>query len=1114
MNRSVCNNNSPCCEVQVPSVNLEVLEEDKMGDQSNPTTKNNVQNKMDLESHLRGLILNNGMPNAEPNAVSQNPVNLPMAQRTSQAQSPHPTTAVAKRGNAGRAFPTSFKEPNQGRRRGPNDQAVEHQYPAPPKSSPDEHSNPPKIPASSRKLDQAKASRVQSSHPPAHGQLPMIGGPATMPFTRRRTYQPGSQGPSRNSGTPRDQHLTNGQQTEPRRPYSNTHDNYAMPNSTSTLRSRNYNTPEPFSAQQSHYTKRNILNQNQFADYPRPVPQNRQLYEPGMHRLQAGNQYRSQSSLQMSSSSSQAQALFLDQLSSVEIPKATISPDELQEKETLRLVLEEVCQRTITEYERKKDYAFDETSVALKCFGSLASGFATHSADMDLALVSPHSKPEPSSPESEIPRLLEKCLLELGYGVRLLTRTRVPIIKLCEKPTSQLAAKLLEERGKYEKERDAPPKSKKAKTAAAPETPNGRTQTTQLNEAGRKSRSVSPQVVNEAKATDNLDIKTSEASAAEEVDIGRSSKEISVPVLSEVDDAKIDELKLSTDTYDGSTNAPNPDNTNTHEHKLQGPKDAQAVVAVAVEKVTDLSLFSDEELIRLYDLAIGEGWYEPAERAIIVNFKKAVEKYGPDSDHVDLQVVRSDLGTLTDVLKRYRAPPEHHLDFPKTGVGIQCDINFSNHLALHNTRLLKCYGLCDPRVRPMVLFVKTWAKRRKINSPYHGTLSSYGYVLMVLHYLVNIAQPSVAPNLQTTRKAMLDNSPGNDAMIDGYNVRFWRNEAELVDLAKRGMLTHNRDDTVGSLLRGFFQYYAQPHLGFSWAIDVLSLRTEGGLLSKAEKGWTGAKTVISESTNPGQGQKEVRHRYLFAIEDPFEVDHNIARTVVHNGIVAIRDEFRRAHAIIQSAGFRDGKTIDDLFAEAESKENLQYRAFGPLPRKDNASIRGNGKTVDDPRKILGGDGVSTHKNSESPVGKMTGAVVIPRTRISPQSSNGGPASAKDNAVSKPPKIINGKSQNQLNSRNAQVVLKTQNISPNSSAGDTASKDSIPVRQKVGNLKRSRNNGGKDNVLPNKGPLPVEQAALVQDRGFGAVFKNGKEVVGSSGRVGEAGVIPRRGSVNM
>ena len=122
-----------------------------------------------------------------------------------------------------------------------------------------------------------------------------------------------------------------------------------------------------------------------------------------------------------------------------------------------------------------------------------------------------------------------------------------------------------------------------------------------------------------------------------------------------------------------------------------------------------------------------------------------------------------------------------------------------------------------------------------------------------------------------------------------------------------------------------------------WTQDTLSLRTIGGIIPKQAKGWTGAKTEVVDLSGPGPQTKEIRQRYLFAIEDPFEINHNIARTVVHNGIVAIRDEFRRAHTLIKNAGIIPGKGPEDLLAEADEKDHLQYRPFGPRPRKDMAS---------------------------------------------------------------------------------------------------------------------------------------------------------------------------------
>ena len=50
-------------------------------------------------------------------------------------------------------------------------------------------------------------------------------------------------------------------------------------------------------------------------------------------------------------------------------------------------------------------------------------------------------------------------------------------------------------------------------------------------------------------------------------------------------------------------------------------------------------------------------------------------------------------------------------------------------------RLLKTYSELGWYVRPLVLTVKHWAKRRKINDASSGTLSSYAYVILVIHFL-------------------------------------------------------------------------------------------------------------------------------------------------------------------------------------------------------------------------------------------------------------------------------------------------------------------------------------------------------------------------------------------
>jgi terminal uridylyltransferase len=501
-----------------------------------------------------------------------------------------------------------------------------------------------------------------------------------------------------------------------------------------------------------------------------------------------------------------AQTQYLDWIASQEIPLVEITLAELQENEAFRKRLESILKDAVA-----KNYSGDLGTIDLVGFGSLASGFATPDSDMDLALVpiwkddiAQHGTEIPK----EIPRLLERAILDARMGGRLLTRTRVPILKVCQLPSEALYTALSDERKKWD---DLPEEEKYAdppKRSHPPSDPK-------------------PQA-----------------------------------------DQK-------------STTAPNSPN-------LQDPSDIIAAM--------DITEYTGESNKR------GPRQSTPSDSTEAGDAPEKASK--PKEDRPPRQW--------------YREKVLGPLDFPKTGVGIQCDINFSNALGLHNTHLLRCYSLCDPRVRPMILFVKAWAKRRKINNSYSGTLSSYGWVLMVLHYLVNIAQPPVCPNLQLCHQPPTDIQAlehyFKDSTVDGYSVRFWRNEQEIIHAARSNQLTRNTQ-SLGALLRGFFQYYAalnnytygQRIQTFHWTTQVISLRTQGGIRTKLEKDWTGAKTTLKDG-------KEVRHRYLFAIEDPFELDHNVARTVTHNGIVAIRDEFRRAWRILSAIG-RNADPGGGLFDE-------------------------------------------------------------------------------------------------------------------------------------------------------------------------------------------------------
>ncbi|KAF9221687.1 hypothetical protein BS17DRAFT_237453 [Gyrodon lividus] len=259
----------------------------------------------------------------------------------------------------------------------------------------------------------------------------------------------------------------------------------------------------------------------------------------------------------------------------------------------------------------------------------------------------------------------------------------------------------------------------------------------------------------------------------------------------------------------------------------------------------------------------------------------------------DERLSASDLVTmLGDLLERetkFHVKPLPHARIPIVKLsldpspglpsGIACDIGFENRLALENTRLLMCYAMIDPtRVRTLVLFLKVWSKRRKINSPYQGTLSSYGYVLLVIYFLVHVKNPPVLPNLQ--QMPPLRPISQEDTHIGGYNTWFF-DDIEL--LCQRWQSSNI--ESVAELLIDFFRYYSRD---FSYNTGVASIRA--GLIKKESKGW---QNDLSNSKF-----NDARERNRFCIEDPFETDFNVARCVTKEGLYQIRGEFMRASRIL------------------------------------------------------------------------------------------------------------------------------------------------------------------------------------------------------------------------
>ncbi|KIW14457.1 hypothetical protein PV08_07241 [Exophiala spinifera] len=521
-----------------------------------------------------------------------------------------------------------------------------------------------------------------------------------------------------------------------------------------------------------------------------------------------------------------------------------LTPEEARLKENFRRDLELVARETLG----AKYPELDADQIKLKCYGSLANGFALANCDMDLLLFLPSrqdnrksmTSPQPDAEADayedsedeerlfnvEVRRVLEKAFLDKAYGARLLTNTRVPILRICERPPPELLHNLREHRAAWEK----------SSFQSAPEL-----NLTEINQVG----------------------KASQDQVLQEEDSEKNSKEAGAP-----DSVKTNEMQDSIPT----------------EVDVLG----EAIGGLTVED---------------------ESSQKPAKRT------------NPKLEFVG-------------------------------DCGIQCDVNFTNFVAEHNSRLLWTYAKLDPRVGEVGTFVKIWAKARDINTPYRGTLSSYGYILMVLHYLMNIASPPVLPNLQYLAKTEDSWYPDRKiTLFEGFDVRFLRKPEEIQHLQETNSKP-NKESTP-QLLRGFFRYYATRE-GFFWTRDVISIRQPGGIVPKAQKGWTEAKWVEGRNTN-------VRLRYLLAIEDPFEIEHNVARTVGHHGLVSIRDEFRRAWNLLERVGFGEQIPVE-AFLEPVTDRVDTLRKDQDFHRQKQ--LRQMKQDLEDKEKVLleekGRDDVASH----------------------------------------------------------------------------------------------------------------------------------------------------------
>ncbi|KAG5936617.1 hypothetical protein E4U60_002484 [Claviceps pazoutovae] len=202
-------------------------------------------------------------------------------------------------------------------------------------------------------------------------------------------------------------------------------------------------------------------------------------------------------------------------------------------------------------------------------------------------------------------------------------------------------------------------------------------------------------------------------------------------------------------------------------------------------------------------------------------------------------------------------------------LGLACDMNVNNTLALENTRMVRTYVEADPRVRQLAMVIKYWTRRRIINdAAFGGTLSSYTWICLIIAFL-QLRNPPVLPALHQM--------PHKLPKPDGTMSDFADNLKKI-----KGFGNKNKS-SLAELLFQFFRFYAHE---FDYDKHVLSVR-QGKLVTKQDKKWNYA---INNQ---------------LCVEEPFNVSRNLGNTVDEYAFRGIHLELRRAFDLLSQANLEE-----------------------------------------------------------------------------------------------------------------------------------------------------------------------------------------------------------------
>ncbi|KAH8384392.1 hypothetical protein KR200_002931 [Drosophila serrata] len=201
--------------------------------------------------------------------------------------------------------------------------------------------------------------------------------------------------------------------------------------------------------------------------------------------------------------------------------------------------------------------------------------------------------------------------------------------------------------------------------------------------------------------------------------------------------------------------------------------------------------------------------------------------------------------------------------------GLSIDINMSNPNSTYNSKFVGELMRRDERLRQLGLFLKIWAKKLKLIG--HGSMTSYCLVCMIV---VSLQVQHLLPSIKELQSFC---PPEN---VCGVNYAYTLNMMPPISSQMSTM----------DLIRNFFIYYStvdfqktvvSPFLGCVLDRET-TIGTPGGGFPEYEAQLRAIEQAVGEPAEAFQVDRSM------CVQDPFELQHNVAKSVSQSSLCYLR----------------------------------------------------------------------------------------------------------------------------------------------------------------------------------------------------------------------------------